>query len=164
VAESAKNLLNYIQKGPSSATGKPSRKIQIGKVDKAEDKADLEFFPDDAGTHFYVVILSGPSVDVGKFKFRISNFNVEKFNEDFFEVSSTIFEEEMQIVTVKNFNGKKPGMDYYRSITADPLVFEGMKDTDYRHFIISKDNYTRLYKSKNVFQYYQFFRDNYLKE
>jgi hypothetical protein len=55
-------------------------------------------------------------------------------------------------------------MDYFNSMLADPKVYEGLKDTDYRHFIISKDNYTRLYKSKNVFQYYQFFRDNYLKE
>lgn len=164
VAEPAKNLLSYIQKGPSSTIGKVPRKMQIGKVDPALDQADLDYFPGDAATHFYIVILSGTNVDVGKLKFRISNFNVEKYVEDFFEVSSAIFEDEMQIVTVKNFTNKKVGMEYYQSITADPKVFEEMKDTDYRHFIISKDNYTRLYKSKNVFQYYQFFRDNYLKE
>ncbi|MFA5816023.1 MAG: tetratricopeptide repeat protein [Bacteroidales bacterium] len=164
VAEPAKNLLNYIQKGPSSTIGKTTRKIQIGMVDPTQEQAAVEYFPDDAATHFYVVVISGANADVGKLKFRISNFNVEKYNEDFFEVASSVFDEELQIITVKNFNKKKDGMDYYQSITADPKVYEGMKDTDYRHFIISKDNYTRLYKNKNVFQYFQFFRDNYLKE
>ena len=133
-------------------------------VDPTQEQAAVEYFPDDAATHFYVVVISGANADLGKLKFRISNFNVEKYNEDFFEVASSVFDEEMQIVTVKNFNNKKDGMNYYESILADPKVYEGMKDTDYRHFIISKDNYTRLYKNKNVFQYFQFFRDNYLKE
>ncbi len=165
VADPAKNLLSYIQKGPSSvAGGKSARKVQIGQIDGTKDQAAAEFVKDDASTHFYVVILSSPTTDVGKLKFRISNFNVEKFVEDFFEVTSTIFDSDMQIVTVKNFTNRKAGMDYYTAIVTDPKVFEEMKETDYRHFIISKDNYTRLYKSKNVFQYFQFFRDNYLKE
>jgi tetratricopeptide (TPR) repeat protein len=164
VAEPAKNLLNYIQKGPSSTVGKGTRKIQVGKVDAAPDQAPVDYFPDDAATHFYVVVISGAGVDVGKLKFRISNFNVEKYNEDFFEVASSAFDDDLQIVTVKNFNNKKEGMDYFNSVTEDAKVYEGMKDTDYRHFIISKDNFTRLYKNKNVFQYFQFFRDNYMKE
>ena len=164
VAGPAKNLLSYIQKGPSGTVGATTRKIQVGKVDATKDQVSQEFATDDAATHFYVVVISGANVDVGKLKFRISNFNVEKYTEDFFEVSSTIFDEELQIVTVKNFKTKKEGMDYYKSVTADPKVYEGMKDTDYRHFVISKDNYARLYKNKNVFQYFQFFRDNYLKE
>jgi len=164
VAEPAKNLLNYIQKGPSSQPGKTTRRFQIGKVDQTQDVVAVDYFPDEAATHFYVVVISGANVDLGKLKFRISNFDVEKYNEEFFEVASAVLDEDLQVITVKNFNNKKEGMDYYRSITADPKVYEGMKDTDYRHFIISKDNYTRLYKNKNVFQYFQFFRDNYLKE
>jgi tetratricopeptide (TPR) repeat protein len=164
VAGPAKNLLNYIQKGPSGTIGKPTRKFQIGQVDATSEQAAVEYFPDDASTHFYIVVVSGVNVDVGKLKFRISNFNVEKYIEDFFEVASSVLDEELQIITVKNFPNKKEGMDYYQSITADPKVYEGMKDTDFRHFIITKDNYTRLYKNKNVFRYFQFFRDNYLKE
>lgn len=164
VAEPAKNLLSYIQKGPSSTIGKTTRKMQVGKVDGTQEQAAADYIPDVSATHFYIVVLSGVNVDIGKLKFRISNFNVEKYNEDFFEVASTVLDEDLQIISVKNFTNKQAGMDYYQAITADPKVYEGMKDTDYRHFIISKDNYVRLYKNKNVFQYFQFFRDNYLKE
>jgi tetratricopeptide (TPR) repeat protein len=164
VVEPAKNLLSYIQKGPSGATGQAARKLQIGTVDPAADKLELAYAIDESATHFYVMIISGTTVDVGKLKFRLSNFNVEKFVEDYFDVSSAIFDDDIQVVTVKNFTNKKIGMAYYTSISTDPKVFEGMKDTDYRHFIISKDNYTRLYKSKNVFQYFQFFQEKYLKD
>jgi len=164
VAAPAKNLLNYIQKGPSSAVGKSTRKMQVGRAGTKEEKMDLKFFAEDAATHFYVVIVSGSTVDLGKLKFKISNFNVEKYNDNFFEVSSSLFDDNLQLITVKNFTNKQSGMEYYRAIIDDGKVFEGLKDTDYRHFIISKDNYTRLYKSKNVFDYNQFFNSNYLKE
>jgi tetratricopeptide (TPR) repeat protein len=164
VVEPAKNLLSYIQKGPSGSTGQAARKLQIGMVDAVSDKVELAYAMDESATHFYVMIISGTTVDVGKLKFRLSNFNVEKFVEDYFDVSSAIFDDDIQVVTVKNFTNKKTGMAYYTSISTDPKVFEGMKDTDYRHFIISKDNYTRLYKSKNVFQYFQFFQEKYLKD
>jgi len=164
VAAPAKNLLSYIQKGPSSVAGKTTRKIQVGQVDNVEEQVAVEYVTDDPGIHFYVVVISGAVADVGKLKFRISNFNVEKYTDDFFEVASSVFEDELQIITVKNFTGKKTGMAYFQAIKADQKVYEGMKDTDFRHFIISKDNFTRLYKNKNLFQYSQFFSDNYLKE
>jgi tetratricopeptide (TPR) repeat protein len=165
VAEPAKNLLNYIQKGPSSAIGKGTRKMLVGRIDTAnKEEADVEYFPDDAATHFYAVVVSANAVDIGKLKFRISNFNVEKYDEEFFEVASSLLDGDLQVITVKNFNNKKEAMDYFQAITADPAVYGEMKETDYRHFVISKDNYTRFYKNKNVFQYIQFFRENYLKE
>ena len=52
-----------------------------------------------------------------------------------------------------------PALD---ALMADPEVFSGFKETDFRHFIISRDNYTLFYKNKNVFRYIQFFNENYL--
>lgn len=165
VAEPAKNLLNYIQKGPSSAIGKGTKKLLVGRVETGnKEETAVEYFPDNAATHYYAVVISANVVDIGKLKFRISNFNVEKYDEEFFEVASSLLDGDLQVITVKNFNNKKEAMDYYQAITADPVVYGGMKETDYRQFVISKDNYTRFYKNKNVFQYFQFFRENYLKE
>ncbi|MFH0761391.1 MAG: tetratricopeptide repeat protein [Bacteroidota bacterium] len=165
VADPAKNLLNYIQKGPSSAIGKTSRKMQIGKVDAGnKDETSVSYSPDDPATHFYVAVVSGNSVDVGKLKFRISNFNVEKFDEEFFEVASTVLDGDVQVITVKNFTNKKSAMAYYWAITADPVVYGDVKEIDFRQFVITKDNYTRFYKNKNVAQYLDFFRQNYLTD
>jgi outer membrane protein assembly factor BamD (BamD/ComL family) len=166
VADPARNLLNYLQRGPSEAIGKTTRKVQVGvgAPEVTDNKEDLKYIADESATHFYAVVVSGSTVDVGKLKFRISNFNVDKYTEDLFEVSSTLLDNDLQIITVKNFTNKKKAMDYYQAIIADPNVYADMKDTDYRHFVITKDNYTRLYKNKDVFGYYQFFRDNYLNQ
>ncbi|MDD4645800.1 MAG: hypothetical protein PHY99_07415, partial [Bacteroidales bacterium] len=164
VADPAKNLLSYIQKGPSSGLHKGPRKMQIGRVEEPKEKVAGAFFADNSSTHFYITMVSAANVDIGKLKFRISNFNVEKYNEDFFEVSSSVFDDQLQIITVKNFTNKKGAMDYYKSISLDDKVYEGMKETEYRHFVITKDNFTRLFKNKNVFDYFQFFTNNYLKE
>ncbi len=165
VADPAKNLLSYIQKGPSSAIGKTGRKFNLGPVNAdASGDADVAYVPDDPSTHFYAVVVSGNTVDVGKLKFRISNFNVEKYDEEFFEVASSLLDGDLQVITVKNFTNKKVAMDYFDAIVADPAVFADLKETDYRHFMITKDNYTRFYKNKNVGPYLQFFTDHYLKE
>jgi len=165
VADPAKNLLNYIQKGPSSTIGKASRKMQIGKVELDKmDEISVAYAPDDPATHFYVAVVSGNSVDIGQLKFRVSNFNVEKFDEEFFEVASTVLDGDVQVITVKNFTNKKEAMAYYWAITADPSVYGDIKEIDYRHFVITKDNYTRFYKNKNVAEYIDFFRINYLND
>ncbi len=162
IAEPAKNLLSLISRGPTSTFDKLDGLLPVGQAGLAAGEEEIEYFTDDASTHFYILIVSGNNVDVGKLKFRISNFNVEKYTEDFFEVASSVFEEDLQIITVKNFTNKRDALAYYETISLDPDVFEGMIETDYRHFVITKDNFTRFYKDKNVFEYIKFFRDNYL--
>lgn len=162
VVDPAKNILDYLSKGPTNPLDKSIRKMPVGKGDITKEEAVASYVPDDAAVHYYVIVVSGNAVDIGKLKFRISNFNVENYNEEFFEVASSILEGDLQIITVKNFNTKKDGMAFYENISADATVFTEMKPTDYRHFIISKDNYNILYKDKNVFDYFQFFKQNYL--
>jgi hypothetical protein len=139
--------------------------MQIGKVELDKmDEISVAYAPDDPATHFYVAVVSGNSVDIGQLKFRVSNFNVEKFDEEFFEVASTVLDGDVQVITVKNFTNKKEAMAYYWAITADPSVYGDIKEIDYRHFVITKDNYTRFYKNKNVAEYIDFFRINYLND
>ncbi|MFO7617263.1 MAG: tetratricopeptide repeat protein [Bacteroidales bacterium] len=162
IADQAKTLLAMVSRGPAGASALQDEELPIGGVARAattEEKA--EYLAEDSDTHFYVMITSGNSVDVGRLKFRISNFNVEKFTDVFFEVASSVFENELQMITVKNFTNKMEALTYYQLIGDDLGVFEGMAPTDYRHFVISKDNFTRFFRTKNVAGYLQYFRANY---
>ena len=68
------------------------------------------------------------------------------------------------VIVVKNFTTAKEGMAYYYALQADPNVYTDFNDRDYRHFIISRDNYNLFFKNKNVFKYIQFFNQHYLTE
>lgn len=166
VIEPAKNLLSYLEKGPSDSvrtTVAPG--LRIGAVDEAgeeDTEAGYTYAKDDV--HFYVAILGSNNADVNRLKYDITNFNVENFDQDFFEVKSEVLSENLLMITVRNFPDAKSGLDYYRGLLADPVVYAQFGETDYRHFIISKDNYSIFFKNKNVFNYIRFFNENYLNQ
>lgn len=166
VKETANLLLDYLEQGPSDFSQKEpkSKGLSIGKVEDnlVEEIADYKF--DDEAVHFYIAVVSRRTQDLNRLNFNISNFNIDNYDQDFFEVASTPMNEDLMIITVKNFNSAKVGMEYYYSLLADPQVFSEFKVTDFRHFIISRSNYNLFYKNKNVFRYIRFFNENYLDQ
>jgi len=164
VKETVNILLDYLKDGPVEFAKDNSKVggLSIGKVEKnlVEELADYSFNSDDI--HFYVAVVSRRTQDLNRLNFNISNFNVDNYDQDFFEVASVPMNNDLMIITVKNFRDAKTGMDYYYALLADPMVFSDFNETDFRHFIISRSNYNLFYKNKNVFRYIQFFKENYL--
>jgi len=164
VKETANILLDYLKDGPADFSKDETRasRLSIGKIDESllEEVADYSYEEEDV--HFYVAVVSRRTQDLNRLNFNISNFNVDNYDQDFFEVASIPMNDDLMIITVKNFNSAKIGMDYYYALLADPLVFSEFRETDFRHFIISRSNYNIFYKNKNVFRYTQFFKENYL--
>jgi len=162
LVEPAKTILDVVSREQVSEPALAEDILPVGGIDPATlAKERTDYFDEDRATHFYVMIISGTTVDVGQLKFRISNFNVENYADVFFEVASSVFENDLQIITVKNFTNKETALTYFNQIRDDLTVFEGIVPTDYRHFVISKDNYTRFFTTKNVAGYLEFFRANY---
>ena len=164
VAGPARNLLNYLENGPSDSV-KTGRKqgLQIGSItETAEDAEDANYQYSDDNVHYYVVIIASNSGDINRLKYNISSFNIENYDQDFFEVKSEVLTESLLMISVKNFPDSKSSMDYYKGLIADPTVYTDFNETDFRHFVISKANFTLFFKNKNVFNYIRFFNENYL--
>lgn len=164
VAEPARNLISYLENGPSDSV-KPGRKqgLQIGAVtDNSGESEEADYSFSENTVHYYVVIVSSNTGDVNRLKYDISNFNVENYDQDFFEVKSEVLTENLIMISVKNFTDSKYGMDYYKGLLADPTVYADYREIDFRHFVISKANYSIFIKNKNVFNYIRFFNENYL--
>ena len=166
VAEPARNLLNYLENGPSDSVKTSNRQgLQIGAITETEGEAEeANYQYSEDFVHYYIVIVSSSSGDVNRLKYNISAFNVDNYDQDFFEVNSEVLTENLLMISVKNFPDAKSGMDYYRGLLADPVVYADFDETDFRHFIISKANYAMFIKNKNVFNYIRFFNNNYLTQ
>ena len=65
------------------------------------------------------------------------------------------------LVIVKSFNNIFKGMDYYNSFSENSDVLDKVKDSYISFFIISPENYSELYKNKDVKSYETFFNQNY---
>ena len=166
VVDPAKNLINYLENGPSDSVKTGVRSgLRIGTVDaNAEDTEDANYLYNENSIHYYIVIVASNTSDVNRLKYNISSYNVEKYDQDFFEVKSEILAENLIMISVKNFPDAKSGLDYYAGLAADPEVYADYEETDFRHFVISKANFNIFFKNKNVFNYIRFFNENYLNQ
>ena len=166
VADPARNLIGYLENGPSDFV-KPGQKpgLRIGAIDdNAGETEEANYTFSENTVHYYIVILASNTGDVNRLKYNISSYNVENYDQDFFEVKSKVLADNLIMISVKNFPDSKSGLDYYRGLLADKVVFADYNETDFRHFVISKANYAIFFKNKNVFNYIRFFNENYLKQ
>ncbi|MCD6332689.1 MAG: hypothetical protein J7L89_05400, partial [Bacteroidales bacterium] len=74
----------------------------------------MEYRYDESSVHYYIAVVSTRSLDVNRLKFRITDFNVDHYDQSFLEVTA-IPMEDLQLIVVKSFKDKKDAMDYYRA-------------------------------------------------
>ncbi|RLD64117.1 MAG: hypothetical protein DRJ01_01770 [Bacteroidetes bacterium] len=180
-----KELINYVKKYPkcdetkyatsilASLTHKKERApttdtatvISVDAFESEKDSTEKEIYSiNNKAVHFYVLVIDSKKINVNEVKFNLSNFNIDFFSYINFDVSSMLLNTNFQLVVVKRFKNKDQGINYYESIIANNIVLKDLKPSDYRHFIISVDNFKIFYQDKNIKKYLKFFNKNYLKE
>ncbi len=177
-------LINYLKKYPksdetgyassilASLTGNKTKtptadsiaKISEDAFENEKDTSEQEIYAINSdAVHFYVIVIDSKKTDVNKLKFNLSNFNIDNYSYINFDVSSMILNTNFQLIVVKRFKNKDQGFNYFESVVANDIVFKDLKQTDYRHFIISVDNFKNFYQDKSIKKYLRFFNKNYLK-
>jgi len=167
IRETANTLLDILENGIEEIGDNQAQAggLSIGGVDPADiEEGEQNYAFNEDAIHYYIAVVSRRTQDLNRLNFNISNFNIENYDQDFFEVSSVPLNDDLILITVKNFQNSEIGMNYYYSLLADPEVFSDFDQTDFRHFIISKANYNVFYRNQNVFKYIRFFREHYLDE
>ncbi len=170
-----------VQNYPKSEVMAPARAIllRLKKEENLVDKlADLQddgskkapevveeviYFPNNKSPHFYVMAVPNKVTDVNRVKFDISNFNIDFFRMNSYNVSSVILNEDIQIVTVKNFDNAKKAVAYFETVMANLGYFKEIEGVNYRHFVISSDNFTTFFKDQDLNKYMKFFTKQYIE-
>ncbi len=179
-----KELINYLKEYPKSDEEKYAssilaslthKKTKAPTVDSissvSEDAFENEkdttkkeiYSINDKAVHYYVIVVDSKKTDVNKLKFNLSNFNIDNYSYINFDISTIILNTNFQLIIVKRFKNKDQGFNYYESILANDTLFKDLNPTNYRHFIISVDNFKIFYQDKNIKKYLRFFKKNYLK-
>lgn len=121
-----------------------------------------EHAPDE--THYYMVSANTKNVDTKQLRFEISNFNIFTFNITTFRVLYYMIDEDEELVFVRSFKSEQQAANYMNLIENNQNVFGDLNPEDYEQFIISESNYDKLKKAKDVDEYLEFYRNNYLNE
>lgn len=114
-------------------------------------------------TYYYLFVYDMTAVNPQEIRKVIA----EKVDESFQDLGLTIniiqWSEKLQILAISKFTDEKAGMDFYRKIHAEISTAEQLKNLDYKHFIISSENYPIFFRDKNTGLYQEFFEKNYNK-
>lgn len=150
-AARAQELLNHLRLGSV-----------IQRAEEAEVESDYELNP--ATEHFVALILYETGRESAGIKTRVSDFNREYFSLDNLRVSSLLFESDKTIILVKTFSNLDKAMTYYRNLDGDEKVLEGLDESRYKIIAVSRNNYTNLYRKKDLDGYVEFFEKFYLTD
>jgi hypothetical protein len=167
VKKSAEDILAHIKSGDYL-----KRNAELAKSDGVEpeiksnnnvvDTSGISIYKyNEKSPHLYIVLVENKKTDVNELKFNISDFNTDFFSSTTLNVASILLDNNSHLITVKTLDDKKMGMKYFKAISTNQNVFKNLKQTEYRHFIISDENFVIFYKDKDVGKYLNFFKKNY---
>jgi hypothetical protein len=78
------------------------------------------------------------------------------------EFTSSFLDPQNQVVLVSFFDTKAKAMQFYELYKGDVDMLDGLNNLGLPAFVISTENYTELYKNRDVEGYSAFFSANYL--
>jgi tetratricopeptide (TPR) repeat protein len=111
--------------------------------------------------HFFIVFVDGTQINVNALKTRISDHNRKDHAAKGLSVTSLIFANPTQMITVNKFANAERAMVYYRNIINDLYIFPENKKQYTQAMVISADNYPILYQDKDIEKYLRLFELEY---
>lgn len=159
----AEELLLYV-KGLMGETVPDEKNEANVEGEKEKNKAPkVEYEYDETAKHYYAMVVTDLA-EVSEMKTRLSNFNGRMFSVENLNIKNLKFSATEDLLFVQGFGETKKAFDYYDVIKADTIVFSGIDLGKTAQFVISQDNFSKFYQSKEIPPYVQFFNKNYLKE
>lgn len=112
--------------------------------------------------HYFAIFVNESGTKVNNLKTAVSDYNKKYFSLDKLKVQSSLYNLDKSIVLVKHFIGMDKASNFSKSWNKlGQELLKDFKAEDYDVFIISKSNFAELMKSKDIFGYLKFFKDNY---
>jgi len=117
-----------------------------------------------ASVHFFMALVDGARTNINALKIRLSDFNTKFFITQQLKINSIVFMDDIQMITVGNFESAERALNYYQAVLDNEYVNTQIRDAEKSIFAISVDNYPIFYREKNIEDYYKFFNQNYLNK
>lgn len=146
MATQAAEMLKQLTSGPSTKPTATSNSNYI-KADESE--------------HYVVAVVNSKNININTAKAAASDFTKTYFSGFDYKVSNTMYNEETSFILVKSFANLKDARDYFTTFVSDNDLISVLNLSKADKFIITKQNYLELFRSKDFKGYLEFFTKNY---
>ena len=164
-------LQKFIEKYPESDVNAYASELLAGIQNykqKIEARRGTEYIAEFDEKHSFIVVYKNEkklSTELPKLVDRFNDSNFKKAN---LNSANLMLEDGKVMVLVEQFPDKQTAEAYYEKFNGEDsplkeLAKEYRPESIEANFVISKDNLTILYRTKDVEQYLQFFKNHYMK-
>ncbi len=153
--ELRKNLDILIGEYPETEVAKSAKGI-IDVLNTGKFKKDLYQFKRDT-IHYYVLIFKKENVDKNRLSFNFKSFNLDKYTQSDFQVDIIEFNNEKDMLIVKDFKNGSQAEKYYNQINYSDVLKDFKKHIS-SHFVITPNNYQEFLKNKLEDKYLKFYK------
>ena len=159
VKKRAQDMLDVLQK-KDAASVLPANNATTIIADTTKNKVQYNFNAD--AEHFCIIIIPTAGVDLPQQKATISDFNDASFESSNLKISDVVFNNDLQMISVKSFPNKAKAMEYYGVLKADTTLFKTIPSPEkVKMFVITAENYPVFYSNKDTALYESFFTQKY---
>ncbi len=164
---------NYIQRNISSTpetsssqtTAQPDNQVQQTENAVEETKPEEYSGPYNEnveGDHYFVFVIQTLGIDQPAFISGLEQFNSANYANLNLEVEIRPLDDVRQIVLVSGLPDKETAQPYFTKVVNSRNLYTPLRETNYRNFLISKDNFDIFLKEKNIVDYMNFYKRIYL--
>jgi tetratricopeptide (TPR) repeat protein len=137
---------------------------ELTEEEKAEQEAISMYSYAPDAVHFFMALADASTTNINALKIRLSDFNTRFFPSAQLKINSIVFLDEIQLITVGNFENSEMAINYYESMLRNEYVTSQVRDVEKNTFVVSVDNYPVFYREKDVEAYLKFFNNEYLEK
>ena len=138
------------------------------KKDKGEETTaepekviDTSQFSNKEEAHFGLIVITDPEIKANTMMAELSDYNARNHSLDRFKLTRMIFSKGVQVIVLKQLKTKEDAVKYLESFKIRNEIFEDINPDGYDFIVISKSNYVKLFKTKDLPSYMAFFEENY---
>jgi tetratricopeptide (TPR) repeat protein len=160
-AQLAQVLIDRIKAGQKVGKGGTENPATAGRGDASNSEKPSIYDSNRKNTHMFIVIVNRKNMRSVEMQQSITQHNDKYFATDRLTVSAIPLDQNNIIVGVSNFKDADAAVVYLKTLQRNKEARTMLRKVNNEYFIISQENYTRLYKSRNLEAYKQFYKKQY---
>ncbi len=149
-----------------AATSDPKNPVDPGNgtsgADSKPSDATSPFKFDPEAEHYFAVILPVASTDINKSKAAVTDFNNTLYTSAQLKVTNNLLNKDNHLILVKSFKVWDEAKAYEGTFVADETKLTELNGSASHLFLISKQNYIALFKTKDLEAYMAFYVQHYV--
>ena len=111
--------------------------------------------------HYFVVVFKPKSAEGNNLLRLIDSYNSQQEADRKLKATTIELTKNKSMIFVSQFSDKSTAMAYFRGLERNNLFSGGLENAALEYFVISKNNFSTLYNSKDVGKYIAFFQKFY---